>query len=78
MEISVTGVPEDCAATARAAIHAVLGPWSGDGLIIVAHRSSDGRWSVMAFDGADLALLKNGLEDRVLRALQQAPSNPEG
>jgi hypothetical protein len=70
MHVSVTGVPEDEAAAASAAIRAVLGSWSAGGLAIVAHRGISGTWSLVVYDGADLAMLKNGLEDRVLRALR--------
>jgi hypothetical protein len=55
-------------------IRRVLEPWGGNAhLAIVAHRLHSGEWSLMVFDGAALVMLKEGLADRVLRALPELP-----
>ena len=72
LQVSVTGVPQGRAAEAQAIIRRLLEPWTGDDpLAIVAHRLSTGEWSLIAYDGAELVRVKDGLADRVLRALRQ-------
>jgi hypothetical protein len=74
VNVSVTGVPDGHAAEAQATIRRVLQPWAGnDHLAIVAHRLNSGEWSLMVLDGADLVMLKEGLADRLGRALRELP-----
>jgi hypothetical protein len=83
VHVSVSGLPESQAEAARAAIRRTLQPWAnGDDLCIVAHRLHSGDWSLMVFDGVNMETLKDGLAERVLRALRdlrhEAPGVPGG
>ena len=72
VNVSVTGMPQGQAAEAEAIVRRVLQPWAGDDfLTVIVHRLNSGGWSVMAFDGADVVMLKGGLVDRVLGALHE-------
>lgn len=77
MRVSITGVPEDCIAQARALIQAVFATVAGaSALTISAHRLSSGEWLLMAFDGADLQSLRGELADQLVRALSNLSVRP--
>jgi hypothetical protein len=70
VNVQVTGLPERLAAQAQVAVRSALAYWHADDLCVVAHLLHNGEWSLMVFDGVNMEMLKDGLADRVLRALR--------
>lgn len=78
VNVQVTGLPERLAAEAQVAVRSALAYWHADDLCIVAHRLHNGEWSLMVFDGVNMEMLKDGLADRVLRALRDLTREADG
>ena len=74
MRVLVTGVPPAAAFVAETLILRELTKLtSAADLCVIAHCGSNGHWVLAVFDGADLRMLKYGIEDHLTRVLREIP-----